>query len=334
MPRTPSLPRTLAITLSWAALLLLLLGSLVVLGQFLGIPSVWASLAALAAGATAVALLRLRVAVMISVTLFSTAAIAYLAHQPSHNRDWIPEVARLPKTTVSGDTLVVENLRDFNWRSTSDFDEQWIRETYDLEQLETLDVIVVPFGDSELAAHVLLSFGFEDGRHLAISVESRPERGESYSLIGGATRQLELIYLFGTERDILGLRILHRGDRMFAFPLKVSSNFKRRLLLELCESANQLEREAKFYATLRHNCTTTLLRHVNRLDGEKLSFAKEILFPAKLGELLHRLGYLDTDLDWPTARESFRVDTRVRKSKQLEPFSGVLRGETLPDTPL
>ena len=38
-------------------------------------------------------------------------------------------------------------------------------------------------------AHTFLSFGFEDGRRLAISVEVRRERGESFSPLRGLLRQ-------------------------------------------------------------------------------------------------------------------------------------------------
>lgn len=334
MPPTKSPARTLVNYAARAALLLVLVVSFVTLGQFLGISTGWATLAALVTGSAVFALSRFKTSLLTCVSFFAAAAIGYLVQTPSHDRDWIPEIAQLPSCDISGHTLSVENLRDFTWRSTVDFDENWIQESFELDQLETLDVIVVPFGDSEHAAHVMLSFGFADGRHLAVSVETRPEKGESYSLIGGATRQLELIYLLGTERDLLGLRILHRGNRVYSFPLRVSGDFKRSLLLELCESANQLREQPKFYATLRHNCTTTLLRHVNRLRAENIAFTREILFPAKLGQLLHRLGYLDTALDWPAAQAAFRVDERVRTAKQLEPFPAVLRGKTLAEAAL
>lgn len=303
------------------------LGALVYIGQFVGISS---GISALIASLGWVVILRLsslqRAAlIVLATTLVSTSG--YFAHQPSHDRNWKPEVARLSSFQLQGPILLAKNIRDFQWSSKTDFEERWNETAYDLRSLERVDAIVVPFGDSELAAHVMLSFGFQDGRHLAVSVESRPEAGESYSLIGGAARQLELIYLFGTERDLLGLRILHRGDRVYSFPLRANANFAQELLRELCESANLLQKEPKFYATLRHNCTTTLLRHVNRLREEPIGISQEILFPAKLGQLLHRLGYLDTDLDWPDAKRRFRVDKKIHEATDLSQFSKALRGE-------
>lgn len=312
---------------AWTTLLLLLWSSIVVLGQVIGVSSAWSTTCALAAFLPIAYCLRLKTAGSIALALTVLASIAYLSQSPSNDRDWIPSVARLPEIQIEENSLLINNLRDFNWRSTTDFDERWIERGFDLKQLNGLDVHVVPFGDSELAAHVMLSFNFANGQHLVVSVETRPEHGESYSLIGGATRQLELIYLFGTERDLLGLRIFHRHDRVYSYPIREQSGFAKTLLLELSASANQLHDQPKFYATLRHNCTTTLLRHVNRIREKPVAFHKEILFPAKLAELLHRLNYLDTKIEWPTAKEAFRVDTIMLQTENAQNFSKTLRSK-------
>ncbi len=307
------------------ALLLPLLVAMVLIGQFLGVASGAAALVTLIGWIACIWLLSLRKLLGLVAILATIAAIAYYAHQPSNDREWRPEVARLPQSTIEGDSLRVENLRDFRWTSETEFEERWIPATYDLRTLEQIDAIVVPFGDSDLAAHVMLSFGFADGRHLAVSIEARAETGESYSLIGGAARQLELFYLFGTEADLLGLRILHRGDRVYAFPLDVNAAFAKELLIDLSNAAKQLNEQPRFYATLRHNCTTTLLRHVNRISDQPISFSREILFPAQLGKLLYRLDLIDTDLDWPEAQKAYRVDETIRSASDLTQFSNTLR---------
>jgi len=39
-----------------------------------------------------------------------------------------------------------------------------------------------------LIAHTILSREFDDGRHLAVSIETRRERGETYSALAGFFR--------------------------------------------------------------------------------------------------------------------------------------------------
>lgn len=308
-----------------AALLLPFLAAAVFLGQFVGVGSnISTSIALL--GWIALAL-KLSIARLGTIALAAVilATIGYVFHQPSNDRDWSPEIARLPRFEIDEDRLRIENLRDFQWESTKQFEPSWRTATYDLSQLASVDAIVVPFGPKGLLAHVMLSFGFADGRQLVVSVESRPEIGEAYSLAGGAARQLELIYLFGTEPDLLGLRILHRKNQLYLYPLDTDVPFARNLLLELCQAANRLNDSPRFYATLRRNCTTTLLRHINRIGPERIGVQKETLLPGTIGELLHRRGYIDTELDWPAAKDRFRVDDNVSLATDPSRFSETLR---------
>ncbi len=304
-----------------AATLRLLEGSLVgfagivsflLIGKFLGMAT-WVSLVfSIVMLVVLFWKLSRRIRFFVTGGLVFLAALWYASLRPSHDRDWQADISVLPRIQIEGAEMRIFGYRDFRWSSTSTYEAAWRDEVFDLDKLSGLDVIVEPFADSELAAHVMLGFRFSDGRRLVVSVETRKEVGESYSLLGGAARQLELIYVFATPEDVLDLRIAHRGSRVYAFPLKVDGAFMRRILEELCASANALREEPKFYATLRHNCTTTLLRHVNRIREEDIGLRYEIVFPAKLGELLHRLGYMDTDLPYQEARERFLMRSAER----------------------
>jgi len=315
--------------LGWLGVFTLLLISILFLGAYIGLSSSWSTLIALVGWATAFRLTSLQRSAFIALAVALLTAVGYLIHRPSNDRSWKPEVARLPQLEVESNRLSITDLRDFRWNSKETFVERWANATYDISQLAGIDLVVVPFDDADLAAHVMLSFSFEDGRRLVVSVEGRLEIGETYSLMGGAARQLELIYVFGTESDLIDLRIRHRGDRLYLFPLRLDPNFAKELLLELCQSTNQLNDQPKFYATLRNNCTTSLLRHVNRLREEPIGLSREILFPARIGQLLHRLGYLDTNLDWPEAKQRFRVDDKIGETLDLDHYSRILRAAIL-----
>jgi len=325
MRATNSGLQTAGKALGWFGVFILLLTSFLFLGAYIELSTNWSALIAFVGWATAFRLTSLQRSAFTALAVALLAVVGYLAHRPSNDRSWKPEVARLPSIDIEDNRLSLTDLRDFRWHSKETFDERWANANYDLGQLAGIDLVVVPFDDADLAAHVMLSFGFEDGRQLIVSVEGRLEQGESYSLIGGAARQLELIYVFGVESDLIDLRIRHRGNRLYIFPLRLDASFAKDLLLELCQSANQLFDQPRFYATLRHNCTTTLLRHVNRLREEPIGLSREILFPARIGELLHRLGYLDTKLDWPEAKQRFRVDSRIGETPDWNQYSRILR---------
>ena len=65
-----------------------------------------------------------------------------------------------------------------------------------------------------------MSWEFADGQHLAISIETRKERGEEYSAVRGFFRQYELYYVVADERDVIGVRTNYRGEDVYLYRLK------------------------------------------------------------------------------------------------------------------
>src|SRR5688572_10919723 len=89
--------------------------------------------------------------------------------RPSNDRDWRRDVARLATADVQGDRVTVRNVRNFRYRGVEDFDERWEERSYDLARLDGLDVFFVHWGP-KLYNHTILSWSFDDGQRLAISV--------------------------------------------------------------------------------------------------------------------------------------------------------------------
>lgn len=235
---------------------------------------------------------------------------------PSNNREWAAGFSVLPRVRISDQQVVIQGFRNFQWRGPQEFDPVWETRSFDLRKLESLDLAVEPFKDSELMAHTMLRFGFGEDGYIIVSVEARAEKDEKYSLIAGALRQFELIYLFGSENDLLTLRAVHRGARIYMFPVKADRKFMAGLLMDLASSANALHAKPKFYRSIRDNCTTTLVKHFDRQHPqEHIGLRHETLFPALTGKLLHRMGYMDTTYSYEEAKEHFRVDERIRKSQ-------------------
>ena len=51
--------------------------------------------------------------------------------KPSNERDWQPEVARLAYATIDGDLVTVRNIRNFDYRTETDFTPAYYDRTYD-----------------------------------------------------------------------------------------------------------------------------------------------------------------------------------------------------------
>ena len=140
---------------------------------------------------------------------------------PSNTRDWSPEVARTARAAFHGSTVTIQNVRNFKYRSESDYDQRWETRTYNLDRIRGIDLFLSFWGPTQIA-HTIVSWEFDDGQHLAISIETRKEKGESYSAFRGFFRQYELYYVVADERDLVGLRTNYRSEQVYLYRLRVS----------------------------------------------------------------------------------------------------------------
>ena len=135
----------------------------------------------------------------------------------SNRRDWNPSMAVLPEAVTSGDQVKIYNVRNCDYTSTEEYEVKHYTRTYDLDKIQSIDFVVVPFAEMPSLAHTFLSFGFEGDKYVAISVEVRREKGEEYSALKGLMNQYELMYVIGDERDLIGLRSNHRLDDVYIY---------------------------------------------------------------------------------------------------------------------
>jgi len=264
---------------------------------------------------------------VIAGILFVISLVLLLLEKPKRYKDWIESCKKPPVVRLSKNREVVkiDNVREFKWRSVDDYDAAWVTRSYYLDQLDSLDLIVEPLGDSKLFAHSMLSFGFGPERKVVISAEVRKEEGESFSLLPGLYKQFELMYQVNSERDALTLRACQEGTQLYIFPIKASQEFMKSLFLSMAGKAGKLTDEPKFYNSLRANCTTELFDHIKKNYDGSISYGRGVLFPAQSGKVLHEMGWMDTDLDYEEAMKKFRSGMRVRKFADHPDFSKKIR---------
>jgi Domain of unknown function (DUF4105) len=237
--------------------------------------------------------------------LFGAVLLWWLQIAPSNDRDWEPEYARLPLAAREGNLITIRNIRDFSYRSETDFTPAYYDATYDLEALDSVD-LVSSYWAGDAIAHVFVSFGFRDGRHLAISVETRRERGETYSTLAGFFRHYELIYVVADERDLIGLRTDIRRERVYLYRLQLSPDVVRRLFLSYVERITALAAQPEFYDTLTNNCTTSILGRANAVSPA-IAYSWRILASGHAAEYAYELGLLDSSLPFTELRQRSRV---------------------------
>lgn len=261
------------------------------------------------------------VAGLVIVGIVVVVGLLWSRVEPSATGVWEADHAQLPSAHFDGNKVVVEQVRNFQWRSTTDFDARYEDRTYDLDELESVWYVITPFGSGQGAAHTFLSFGFSDSTYVAVSVEARREPGEGYSLFGGLIKKYELIYVIGDERDLIGMRAQHRGDSVFVYPIRTDLAKIRALFVNVLERASELRERPEFYNTITNNCTTAILRHVNEVATERIRYGPAILLPARSARLAYDRGLIDTDLPFDQAKARFDVTQRAIEAGDAEDFS-------------
>jgi hypothetical protein len=225
--------------------------------------------------------------------------------QPSNSRAWADDVARTASGVVEGDRLVVYNVRNFVWRSDSDFEPNWETRSYDLNKLTGLDLIM-SYWSGEAIAHTMVSFGFADGQQLAFSIEIRKEKTESYSALAGFFRVYELSFIAADERDVVGVRTNVRGEDVRIYRLRVPSSQTRALLLEYIAEANDLAHSPRFYNSLTSNCTTQIF-HMVRAVQPGLPLDYRILLAGYVPQFVYDRGVMAAGIPFDVLRDRSHI---------------------------
>lgn len=261
------------------------------------------------------------------MVLFVELLACWLAIKPSNERDWQTDVAVLPHATVEGDIVTVHNVRNFDYRSETDYTPAYYDKRFNLKKLEGVDLVAVYWMGPDIA-HVFLSFAFAGDEHLAISIETRKEKGEDYSTIKGFFRQYELYYVVADERDVIGLRTNYRHnppEDVYVYRMRGSLENGRRLFLEYIAQVNALKDTPEFYNTLTTNCTTNIWVNAGVNEG-RVPFSWKILASGHVPELLYEYGRIKTDgLSFAEVQQRARVNARAQAADKAADFSKRIR---------
>lgn len=249
-----------------------------------------------------------------------------LAIQASNERQWQPDLTKLPYATVDGDIVTLYNIRNFDYRSEFDYKPAYYNKTFDLNKLDGVDLFAV-YWMGPAVAHTILSFNFGDKDYLAVSIEARKEQNEGYSTIKGFFRQYELTYIVADERDVIRLRTNYRKEppeQVYLYRLQGGKQNVRRLFLEYLLKINELHDKPSFYNTLLDNCTTAIWFNA-RVNPGHLPFSRKILLSGYVPEYLYESGRLDTRLPFEQLQRQALINPAAQAADQSPDFSRRIR---------
>jgi hypothetical protein len=225
--------------------------------------------------------------------------------------------------------VTLHDIRNFDYRTETEFTPAYYDRTFDLRRLDALDV-VTSYWMGPAVAHVFVSFGFGD-EHVAVSVEARKERQEGYSSVQGFFKRYELVYVVGDERDLIRVRTNYRRDPpedVYLYRVRGPIENARRLFLEYVRAINRLRERPRFYDTLSTNCTTQLLLHT-RVNPDHLPIHWKVLLSGYAAEYAYEKGRLDTSLPFEELRRRSRINVAAQAADRAPDFSRRIR-EGLP----
>jgi hypothetical protein len=258
------------------------------------------------------------------VLLIFVGVVAWFLTRPAQQeRDWAPEYSRAPSATLEANRLTVHNIRNFDYRSETDFTPQWYDHTYDLSKLKSFDYILSYWGPT-LIAHGMVAFNFEGDRPLAISVETRREKHESYSAVQGFFRQYELTYVFADERDVLRLRTNYRGEDVYVYRTRLSQALCHEFLLDYVKTANRLAQKPDWYNAGTSNCSTNILGHLAPHDPRQ-RFSIWILLNGRSAQHAHELGGLDQGRSFEELKKVSHINAAAQAADRDPDFSARIR---------
>lgn len=245
--------------------------------------------------------------------------------EPSNDRAWEADVTVLPSAEINGNLITVRNIRNFEYRSETDYTPRWYDKTVDLRKLESMDLIAV-YWMGDAIAHTILSFNF-GGEYIAISIEIRKEKGESFSALAGFFRRYELTYIVGDERDLIGLRTNHRNPKEDVYLYRVKPRHKgniRKLFLRYMAKVNSLNRKPEFYNSATTNCTTNIVTHIEAVR-RNVPLSWKMLLSGYFPDLFYERGVLDQSLPFDELRRKSLINGRAEKAHGSKEFSRAIR---------
>lgn len=251
--------------------------------------------------------------------------VVWASAKPSNDRDWQTEVAVLPYATIDGDLVTIHNIRDFDYRTETDFTPSYYDRTFDLNRLDRID-LVASYWMGPAIAHLFLTFGFGSD-HLAVSVEARKDRTRPYATLPGFFRQYELVYVVGDERDLIRVRTNYRRDPpedVYLYRIHGPIENGRRVFLDYMRDVNEVREHPRFYNTLTTNCTTMILAHTAVNPGH-LPYSWKVLLSGYAPEYAYSMGRLDQSVTFEELRRRAHINAAAQAADQVPDFSRRIR---------
>ncbi len=245
--------------------------------------------------------------------------------QPTHDKLWRPDLAVLPFANIESDRVLLYNIRDCEYRSEEDYDVRHLNRQVMLSDVQSVDFIVVPFTNTPIIAHTMLSFGLKSGEYIVFSVEARLEPHEDYQLVAGTSNEYELMWVVGTERDLIRLRTEVRKVDVYLYRTKATPEQVQKVFLGAVARVNEIARQPEFYDLITNNCTTNIVDLVNQLRPGSIPGDIRVVLPGHSDRMAYDLGLLAAEGPFEEIKAASKINLAANLYADDPNFSQAIR---------
>ena len=228
--------------------------------------------------------------------------------EPALSRTGDEDVSVLAGVEISDDEVVtLTQGRDWSYAVSSVSSKEYFDASFDPEDIVAMWMYEQQLDATGLIAHTFLVFEFneshERGRYLGLSVETRREQGEVYSIIGGALRSFEITHIWATEKDLVTRRVQYLDYPLTRYRLEIPAESRSRIFSKFAKETQSLASVPRWYNTASNNCTSSLIKYVNESKPGAIPFHYSYALTGKVDEYLEQLGFKAADYSLQITRD-------------------------------
>lgn len=248
---------------------------------------------------------------VVALGLMGAVAVALagrtLAREPSLVREWDEDVRVLSGVEPLPDgAVLLSEVRRWTYTRDSVVSTEYFAARYDPDDAVGLWLYEQELGLGGRIAHTFLVFEFPErygeGRWLGLSVETRREVGEEYSLVGGVLRDFEVTHIWAVEEDLVRRRVEYLDYPLTRYRVTIPPDQVAALFRQFTSETAALAAVPRWYNTLTTNCTSSLIRYANTVKPGAIPWHYSYVLTGRADTNLARLGYVDAGSAQPVTR--------------------------------
>ena len=261
--------------------------------------------------------------ILAGLVCFLAVLLWWASLRPSDDKQWGADQSRTAWADVRGGVVTIHNLRHCDYRAEFDYSCQWLTRTVNVNQIEGVDLFMNYWG-SPWIAHTIVSFEVRGETPIAFSIETRRQKGQTYSALLGFFRQYTLISVVGDERDLVRVRTNYRhGEDLYLYRTTATPAFAQSLFMNYIGMTNQLHDHPQWYNAITHNCTTEIYT-LKSMKGQPFDW--RVLLNGKGDEMAYEKGLIVTGgLPFKELKQRAWINPAAQAADHAPDFSARIR---------